>query len=111
MRWPNLSYYIGSRYLKRFQVLDEKGSNVFTFAATYILDPRYTLVFSQQFDFDYGANLRSDITIIRRYHRLFYALTYSADESLDDQAIVFSIWPQGVPELALGPRRYSGIVR
>ncbi|MHC4187293.1 MAG: LPS-assembly protein LptD [Planctomycetota bacterium] len=111
MRWPNLSYYIGSRYLKRVQVLEEKGSNAITFAATYILDPRYTLVFSQQYDFDYGASLRSDISIIRRYHRLFYALTYSADDSLDDQAIVLSIWPQGVPEVALGPRRYTGIVR
>jgi hypothetical protein len=111
MRWPNLSYYIGSRYLKRVQVLEEKGSNAITFAATYILDPRYTLVFSQQYDFDYGASLRSDISIIRRYHRLFYALTYSADDSLDDQAIVLSIWPQGVPEVALGPRRYTGIAR
>jgi hypothetical protein len=111
MRWPNLSYYIGSRYLKRVQVLEEKGSNAITFAATYILDPRYTLVFSQQYDFDYGASLRSDITIIRRYHRLFYALTYSADESLDDQAIVLSIWPQGVPEVGIGQRSYPGIVR
>ncbi|MHC4844046.1 MAG: LPS-assembly protein LptD, partial [Planctomycetota bacterium] len=68
MRWPNLTYYIGSRYLRRVQVLDEKGSNSFVSAATYILDPRYTLVFSQQYDFDYGANVRSDITVIRRYH-------------------------------------------
>jgi hypothetical protein len=111
MRWPNLTYYIGSRYLRRVQVLDEKGSNSFVFAATYILDPRYTLVFSQQYDFDYGANVRSDITVIRRYHRLFYALTYSADESLDDQTLVLSIWPQGVPELSLGPRRYTEIAR
>ena len=107
--WPNLSYYIGSRYLRRITVLDEKGSNAFTFAATYVLDPRYTLVFSQQFDFDYGANIRSDITLIRRYHRLYCALTYSADESLDSQAIVFSIWPQGVPEMALGSREYIGL--
>jgi hypothetical protein len=104
--WPNLSYYIGSRYLRRIEVLDEKGSNAFTFAATYVLDPRYTLVFSQQYDFDYGANIRSDITLIRRYHRIYCGLTYSADESLDRQAIVFSIWPQGLPELAIGPRRY-----
>jgi len=109
MRWPNLTYYIGSRYLKRLDVLEENGSNILTFAATYKLDPRYTLVFSQQYDFDYEASLRSDISIIRRYHRLFCALTYSADETLDDQAIVFSIWPQGVPELAVGPRRYTGI--
>ena len=109
MRWPNLSYYIGSRYLRRVEVLDEKGSNAFTFAATYMLDPRYTVVFSQQYDFDYGKNLRNDITLIRRYHRVYCALTFSADESLDRQSVVFSIWPQGVPELAIGPRRYMGL--
>jgi lipopolysaccharide assembly outer membrane protein LptD (OstA) len=106
MVWPNLSYYIGSRYLRRIKVLEEKGSNIFTFAATYVIDPRYTIVFSQQYDFDFGANLRSDITLIRRYHRLCCGLTYSADASLDRQAIVLSIWPQGVSEMTLGSRRY-----
>ena len=104
--WPDLSCYFGSRYLRRVNVLNEKGSNALTFAATYVLDPRYTLVFSQQFDFDYGANIRSDVTVIRRYHRIYCGFTYSADASLDRQAVVFSIWPQGVPELALGERRY-----
>jgi hypothetical protein len=107
--WPNLSYYIGSRYLRRIEVLNEKGSNAFTFAATYILDPRYTLVFAQQYDFDYSANIRSDITLVRKYHRINCAITYSADESLDRQAIVFSIWPQGVPEMAIGKRSYMGL--
>ena len=105
--WPNLSYYIGSRYLRRVNVLDEKSSNAFVFAVTYEIDPRYTIMFSQQYDFGFGTNMRSDITLIRRYHRLFYGLTFSADQSLDKQAIVFSIWPQGVPELAIGPRRYA----
>jgi len=104
MVWPNLTYYIGSRYLRRIEVLDEKGSNPFTFAATYILDPRYSLVFSQQFDFDYGANIRSDIMLVRRYHRMACGFTFSADQSLDREAIVFSIWPQGVPEMAIGKR-------
>ena len=108
--WPNLSYYIGSRYLRRFENgLGEKGSNALTFAATYELDPRYTLIFSQQMDLDYGLNIRSDITVIRRYHRLYFALTYSADESLSQHAVVFSIWPQGVPEMAIGPSRYMAL--
>jgi hypothetical protein len=110
LRWPNLSYYIGSRYLRRIENnFGEIGSNAFTFAATYVLDPRYTLVFSQQFDFDYGARLRSDISLIRRYHRVVCGLTFSSDESLDKHAIIFSIWPQGVPELAIGNRRYMGL--
>ena len=110
LRWPNLSYYIGSRYLRRFENgLGEEGSNAFVFAVTYVLDPRYTIVFSQQFDFDYGANVRSDITLIRRYHRVYWGITYSADESLDQHAIVFSLWPEGVPDMAIGPRRYMGL--
>jgi hypothetical protein len=48
---------------------------------------------------------------MRRYHRMYCGITYSADESLAQQAIVFSIWPQGVPELAIGPRRYMGVSR
>jgi hypothetical protein len=31
----------------------------------------------------------------------------SADQSLDRQTIMLSIWPQGVPELAVGSRRYA----
>jgi hypothetical protein len=104
--WPNLSYYVGSRYLRRIVSGDERGSNAVTFAATYALDPRYTLVFSEQYDFDYGAGIRSDITLIRRYHRMNMALTVSADESLDEERIVLSLWPQGVPEIGFGMRRY-----
>jgi hypothetical protein len=108
-RWPDLTYYIGSRYLRNVQVLKEHGSNAFVFAASYVLDPRYTLVFSQQYDFDYGANVESDLTIIRRYHRVFWALTFSSDASLDSRSVMFSIWPEGVPELAMGSRRYTGL--
>jgi hypothetical protein len=107
--WPNLSYYVGSRYLRRVVSGRERGSNAVTFAATYVIDPRYTAVFSQQYDFDYGEGTRSDITLIRRYHRMNLAMTLSADESLDEQSFVVSLWPQGVPELAFGLRRYTDL--
>jgi len=110
LRWPNLKYYIGSRYLRRLDNgYGEYGSNAFTFAATYVLDPRYTLVYSQQIDFDFGELVRSDITLIRQYHRMYWGLTFSADESLDRQSIAFSLWPQGVPGLAFGESRYIGL--
>ena len=110
LRWPNLQYYVGSRYLRRLDNgFGEHGSNAFTFAVTYVLDPRYTVVFSQQVDFDYGKTVRSDITLIRRYHRLYWGLTFSADESLDRQAVTISLWPQGVSELAIGEGKYGGL--
>jgi hypothetical protein len=110
LRWPNLQFYLGSRYLRRIENgLGEKGSNAVTSAVTYALDPRYTVVFSQQFDFDYGKTVRSDITFLRRYHRIYWGLTYSADASLDNQSIGFSIWPQGVPGLGIGNRKYASL--
>ncbi|MBN2128474.1 MAG: LPS-assembly protein LptD, partial [Sedimentisphaerales bacterium] len=108
--WPNLSYFIGSRYLRDIDNgRGEQGSNAVTVAVTYVLDPRYTAVFSQQYDFDYEANIRSDITLIRKYHRVNFALTLSIDESLDEQRVVFSLWPEGVPELSFGLRRYMDL--
>ena len=109
LRWPNLSYYVGSRYLRRIDNgYGEEGSNAVTFAASYVLDPRYSVIFSQQYDFDYGANIRSEITLVRRYHRLCYGFTFRVDESMDRQAVIFSIWPEGVAELGVGPKRYMG---
>ncbi len=108
--WPNLTYYVGSRYLRNVDnTLGEKGSTALTFAATYILDPRYTIVLAEQFDFDYGENVRTDATLIRKYHRTNLALTFSVDESVDEQRIVLSLWPEGVPELAIGARRYMDL--
>jgi len=116
MRWPDLSYYVGSRYLKRITINDpttgmklQEGSNAFVFAIAYVLDPRYTVVFSQEIDFDYGATVGSEISLIRHYHRMYWGLTFRADESLDERGIVFSIWPQGVSDLGIGPRRYMDL--
>lgn len=110
LAWPNLSYFIGTRYLRDVDNgLGQHGSNAATFALTYVLDPRYTLVLAEQYDFDYEANIRSDLTLIRKYHRVNFAVTLSVDESLDEKRIVFSLWPEGMPELVVGLRRYVGL--
>ncbi len=110
MRQPNMSYYVGSRYLKNIDNgYGEHGTNAFTYAVTYILDPRYSLVYSGQYDFDYGQGVRNDLALIRRYHRLCWSLAYSRDESLDREAVEFSLWPQGVPYAAFGSSRYMNL--
>ena len=82
---------------------------MFTMAVTYKLDPRYTVVFSQQYDFEYGQNIRTDFTILRRYHRMYWSLTFSKDDSLDRSAVMLSFWPQGISEMAFGSKEYAGI--
>jgi hypothetical protein len=105
--WPNLSYYVGTRYLRSVvSASGVQGSNALTFAATYILDPRYTAAVVEQFDVENGVNIRTDLTLIRKYQRINLALTFSIDSSLDEQRVVLSLWPEGIPELALGLRRY-----
>jgi len=114
--YPDISYYIGNRYLRPVVIdidsdnIHEEGSNSVIMAATYALNPKYTATIAQEYNFDFGKNVKSELTILRRYHRMYYGFTFSADESRKRKSIVFSIWPQGVKELALGKRRYIGLV-
>ncbi|MCK4958340.1 MAG: LPS-assembly protein LptD, partial [Planctomycetes bacterium] len=72
--YPDISYYIASRYLKPVTVsvptddIFEQGSHSLVTALTYALNPRYTLMFSQEYNTDYGKNVSSDISLMRRYH-------------------------------------------
>ncbi|OQA02471.1 MAG: LPS-assembly protein LptD [Planctomycetes bacterium ADurb.Bin401] len=108
MVWPNLSLFIGSRYMRSVTVDNKQGSTAFTFAATYKINPRYTLSFAHQYDFNRDGLIANEVSIIRRYHRLYYALSYRTDESLDRRSIVLTIWPEGVGELAFGSRSVMG---
>lgn len=118
--YPDISYYIGSRYLRPVLIrvdengdgtadINEEGSHAFVTAVTYRINPRYAVSFSQEYNFDFGKSVRSDFALIRQYHRLFYALTVSLDQSLKRNAVMISIWPQGVDELAVGSRKYTGL--
>ena len=108
-RYPDLSYYIGSRYLNHVAVEGEKGSHAVLYAITYKLNNRYTMVFSQEYNFDYGKSVQSELSLIRKYHRVCYALTVNIDSSLERNGIMFSVWPQGVRDLAMGSRKYVGM--
>ncbi len=108
--WPDLTYYVGTRYLRRYFVGPEvKSEKALTFAVTYVLDPRYTLVFSDQYDFAYNANVATELTLIRKYHRMNLALTFAVDGFLDEERVMLSLWPEGIPEVGFGARRYMGL--
>ena len=118
--YPDISYYVGTRYLRPVLLpVDknndgvneyfEKGSNSFVGAVTYRLSSRYVATFSQEYNFDFGKAIRSDLAVVRQYHRLFYGLSVSFDESLDRNMVMLSVWPQGVKELAVGSRKHVGL--
>jgi hypothetical protein len=114
---PNLSYYVGARYLRSTDIdidgiaggRSEKGSNAATFAITYKLSPRYTIVLAHQYDFDYKQRISTQMSLIRRYHRLYYGITFTRDETLDSQSIVLNIWPEGASDLSFGSGRSGNV--
>ena len=111
--YPDISYYIGSRYLRPVIVsvpdddIFERGSNSLIGSITYAINNRYTLILSEEYNFDYEKNVRTEVALLRRYHRVFYGLTLSIDESREENSIVFSIWPQGVKDLTFGERKLA----
>ena len=118
--YPDISYYVGTRYLRPVIIpvdknndgtaeYEEEGSNSFVTALTYRLSPRYIATFSQEYNFDFGESIRTDLAVVRQYHRMFYAVSVSFDDSLDRSAIMFSIWPQGIKDLAVGSQRHAGL--
>lgn len=113
--YPDISYYFGGRYLKNSVVdipednIFERGSYSLVGALTYRMNSRYTLAFSQEYNIEYKELVLIDVSLIRHYHRMYYALGYTNDYSRDRETLLFSIWPEGVRELALGTRSYGGI--
>ena len=113
--WPDLSVYIGNRYLKNVEMGSktgeyyQKGSSSFNFSITYRINSRYIFNFAQEYNFEYGKNTSSQIALIRKYHRISYGLVLATDASLDTSSIVISIWPEGVRDVVVGSRRYFGL--
>ncbi len=113
---PDMSLYLGSRYLRPIIVsspeddIYEQGSHSVVGAITYQLASRYWITVAEEYNFDFGRSVSTDVALVRQYHRLFYAMGFSIDQTLDRQSFSLSLWPQGVDELTLGERRYGSLV-
>jgi len=102
-RDPRLKYYGGVRYIK------DIDSSVGTFGLDYQINPKYTVSVFEQYDFDLagGTNLGTTVTLIRKFPRIFTAITFVYDRSQNDVGVVFSIWPEGISEAFIGSQRLS----
>jgi len=102
-RDPRLSYFLGHRYVGL------SDSNLFGFGANYRLNEKYTMAFREEYDINRGANADIAITIIRHMPRWFLAFTVEFDQVEDVDSVSISIWPEGIPEWTIGPRRYTSL--
>jgi len=77
----------------------------------YRLTEKHTLAVRELFDLDRGETLDFTIAFIRRHPRWFSAISFELDEAEDDFGFSFSLWPEGLPQAALGSRRFTGLAQ
>lgn len=100
-RDPRLRYYLGWRYIR------DLSSSIGTFGVNYKLNPKYSMSFFEQYDFDFdgGQNQASSVSIIRKFPRWYGAFTFAVDKRTGDTSLFVSFWPEGIPEFMLGGDR------
>ena len=102
-RDPRLSWFVGHRFIGL------TNSNLLGFGANYRLNPKYTVSVREEFDLDQGRNANIAVTLVRRMPRWYFAVTLQFDDTEDVNIVNLSVWPEGIPEWAIGTQRYTGL--
>jgi LPS transport system D len=102
-RTPRLSYLLGYRFI------DKSDSNLLWFDMNYRLTEKHTLAMRELFDLERGRTLDFTVAFIRRFPRWFGAVSFELDQAENDFGISFAMWPEGVPQAAVGSRRFTGL--
>lgn len=102
-RTPRFSYLVGYRYIGKTE------SNVLGLDLNYRLTDKHTVAVREQFDLDRGRTLDFTIALIRRHPRWFSAVAFELDEAEDDVGVSLSVWPEGLPQAAIGSKRFTGL--
>ena len=103
-RTPRFSYFLGYRYIGRID------SNLLGVGANYRISRKHTIAVRDYFDLDLGRNGGFEIAYIRKFPRWYVGVTFEIDDAQDRTGISLSAWPEGLPSVAIGSRRYTGIV-
>lgn len=102
-RDPRLSYFLGWRQIK------PTDSNLFGFGANYKATAKHTFTFREYYDIERQKTETLEVSYIRKLPRWYVATTFQLDNIEDDIGVSISAWPEGLPEAAVGSRRYVGV--
>jgi hypothetical protein len=75
-----------------------------TIAMNYQLTRKYQLIAAESYDFQVQNNILSSITLIRKLPRFNVAITATYNANDADTTVVFTAWPEGVPNTGFGNR-------
>jgi lipopolysaccharide assembly outer membrane protein LptD (OstA) len=104
---PRLTWSVGFRYIgiDVDQVVNGadflfESQKLVQFTASYQLTPRYRLDLAESYDFAGEGNVRSIISLTRRFDRFFLAISARVDRIGQENAVGFVIWPEGFRQRA-----------
>ncbi|MBN1437256.1 MAG: hypothetical protein JW936_09280 [Sedimentisphaerales bacterium] len=112
-RSPRTSYAISYRFLHDGDTFDRRNWNrVFdsewvTGAVSYRLNSKYTAALSYQYDLARTEQGVTQAVIIRKFHHWYTAVSVGFDAIDENFNIMFSIWPEGYDQFAIGSRRFT----
>lgn len=89
-RGEHMAYYIGNRYIA------DLDSNITTISFDYEVSKKYTIFFTQSFDFGLGENVVSQGGVIRRFDTFNIIIKAFVNETTDQSGIGLSIAPRGM---------------
>ena len=75
------------------------------------MNRKYTVALAHQFDIEQGNTANTQAVLIRKSPRWYSAISVDFDANRDDFSISFSLWPEGLDQVALGSRRYGRLTR
>ena len=102
-RTPRFSYLLGYRFI------EESNSNLLGFDMNYRMSEKHTLAVRELFDLQRGRTLDFTVALIRRFPGWYGAVSFELDQAEDDFGVSFALWPEGLPQAALGSRRFTGL--
>lgn len=83
------SLYLGNRYIA------DLNSNITTAAASYDISPKYQLAFGQSFDFGLNQNVSSSVSIVRKFDRFIFVVSFNRDEISGQTGFSVNFYPIG----------------
>jgi len=102
-RNPRLAYVIGTRYAGDIDMNFVGGG------WNYRLSQKHITSVRTWYDIDSGDLGEISVAYIRKLPRWYIGLNFEYDRVDDDFTVSISLWPQGIPEWALGSRRFTGL--
>lgn len=102
-RLPRLAYVFGYRYAGDLDMSLVGGGWNYKLTEKHITTVRAWL------DMDRGDLGEVSLAYVRRLPRWYAALSFDYDRVEDDFRVSLSIWPEGIPEWAIGSRRFTGL--